>query len=210
MSVSKLQSPLSAKNSNFSNPSNYEFRAQGIAINLLPKEILLDRLQSSKLRVINKLSFLILILLIFFTSATLALRISQNSELEIIQAGLVSAQSKVTSLQGKEVRVMLLKQRLKSIQSLSGTDHKIKDIFNLVSYIVQTEAPLVEISDFTIDKNGNMQLAIKTSSLSDLEKFFASLGDTNKNAGLVSKVELSGLSYVKGAIYQVDMRIIQK
>jgi len=54
----------------------------GISINLLPQDIILQRKQSSKLVLVNRISVGVLVTLVFFTSATGALRIMQNSELK--------------------------------------------------------------------------------------------------------------------------------
>ena len=178
-----------------------------ILVNLLPKEVILQRKQSSKLSTASKISFMLLVILIFFTSATLALRISQVYQLNTAQAGVVKAEEKLASLRDKEGQITVLKQRLNSIQSLIGSDDKKKSIFNLIVYLTPTE---LQVSDLAVDKNGNVVVSFYGSSLVAMETLISSLADQEKNFDLISKVELEGLSLGKDSVYRFSMKVVSK
>lgn len=178
-----------------------------MTINLLPPEVMLQRKQGFKLTLANQISIAALVILIFFTSATLALRFFQNSELKAAKEELTSAEGKVNSLQSREVQIVLLKQRLASIENLTGSDLKRKAIFNLVIYLTP---PNIQIIDVSVDKNGNMSLSLASSSLPSIETLFASLGDNEKNSGLISKVGLEGFSLSKDMAYRFNLSIKPK
>ena len=50
-----------------------------LSVNLLPQEVLLERKQSSKLSLINKISIVALVILMIITSTVFALRIFQGA-----------------------------------------------------------------------------------------------------------------------------------
>ena len=178
-----------------------------ISVNLLPQEILLQKGQRSKLLLINKISIFTLVVLVFFTSATLALRLIQGSALQKSQQSLVYAQDRVTSLKDKEQQIFLLKDRLDSIQSLSDLDVKRREIFNLVVFLTPPDIHILEIS---VDKDGNMNISLVSPSLSSIGTLVSNLGNQEKNSNLISRVELQGLSIGKDFVYRFSLRIVPK
>lgn len=178
-----------------------------ISVNLLPQEVILQRSQSSKLSKVTKLSFGLLVVLIFFTSATLALRVSQMYQLNQTQQGLARAQERLAGFQNKEGQMVVLKQRLDAIQSLIGTDEGKKSIFNLIVYLTPSD---MQISDLTVDRNSNLMVSFSSPSLVAVETLISSLGDTGKNFDLISKVHLEGLSYGKDSVYRFTLKITSK
>lgn len=178
-----------------------------ISVNLLPEEIVLQRKQSSKLLFINKMSVVFLIALVFFASATLALRLSQNIQLENSMEVLARSQSRVTSLKGKEEQVIVLKQRLNSIQNLMGGDIKRRAIFNLIVFLTP---PDIQISEMSVDRNGNMGVSFTSSTLSSVDTLISDLGNKEKNLDLISKVDLEGLTLSKDNAFRFALKITGK
>ncbi len=176
----------------------------GILINLLPQEVLLERRQNSKLVFLNRLSVVLLIVLVFFTSATLALRIMQNSELEEANKGLVLATEEVNSFKERETQVLALKERLGLIQNLMEGDAKRKEIFNLIVFLTP---PDMQISEALVDKNGNTTASFTSPSLTAVQTLINNLGDKEKNSNIVTKVQLEGLSMGKDGVYRFSLKI---
>lgn len=174
------------------------------SVNLLPKEILLQRTQSSKLALISKLSIGMLVILVFLASATLALRIAQGVQLKGAKHSVVLAEDKISSLKGKEEALIALKQRLISIKKLSSQDAKIKAIFNLVVYLTP---PGVQINEASVDQNGNMGLVLASTDLSSFNTMVGNLGNKEKNGDMIAKVDLSSLSLTKDAVYRFALKI---
>lgn len=176
-------------------------------INLLPPEILAQRKQSFKISLLNKLSILALLALIFFTAITLALRVMQSFTLKSSEEGLVKAEEKVTALQGKEGQILILKQRLNVISNLMGADNKRKAIFNLIVFLTPAQ---MQITEGSVDKSGNMSLSLISPSLSILESFLADLASPQKNLNMISKVDMEGLSLGKDSNYRFSLKIVPK
>ena len=178
----------------------------GISVNLLPKDVILQRRQNSKLSIVNRLSVGLLITLVFFTSATLAVRIMQRTQLQNVQQGLVYAQEKVQNLSGKEEQVIILKNRLDAIGSLMGGDSKRKEVFNTVIHLTPLDLQVIEV---LVDKNGIMTISFSGSSLPSIKELLANL--SNKENGLdPAKINLEGLSLGKDSVYRFTLKIIPK
>lgn len=188
-------------------PASQVSLASGILVNLLPTEELQKRKHSVRLALINKISIGILAALIFFTSAAFALRLSQNFELQNAQIGLARAEAQVTNLKGKEEQAFILKERLAAISNLLGGDSKRKAIFNLVVFLTPTD---ILISEASVDRGGNMNLSLKSPTISSIETLISNLGNKEKNADLIAKVSLEGLSLGKDSIYHFSLKIIPK
>lgn len=175
-----------------------------ISINLLPQTVLLERIQSSKLNFINKISIGVLILISFLTISVLLMRVNQNRENDQIINQVKGVEDKVASFSSKETAAFALKNRLDIISSKIGSDEKVKSMFNLIVYLTPPE---VTLYDATVDKNGNITATFTSTSLSDIDKLFLSLADKETNLGLVSKVDLNGISLGKDSTYRFSLKI---
>lgn len=178
-----------------------------LMINLLPSEVILSRKQRSKFALISKISVIVLITLVFLTSTTLALRFSQTFDLKKAEQGLVMAEGKVVTLKDKESQVIALKKRLESIAAILGGDAKRKAIFNMVIFLIPPDIQVLEVN---VDKNGNMNLSLSSSSLLSIQTLVDDLGDSEKNSNLVSKIDLDGLSLGRDSVYRFLLKIVPK
>lgn len=178
-----------------------------VSVNLLPPEILLQRKHDSKLIVANKLSILVLIILIFFTSATIALRLAQNNQLQSSREALASAQNVVTGLGSKEESLLVLKQRLGQIDTLLGEDTKRKSMFNMLVSLTPSD---VGISEVSVDKNGAILASFNSFSLPSVETFLEDMTDSQNSSDLIKKIDLEGFSLSKGNVYRFSLRIMPK
>lgn len=178
-----------------------------ISVNLLPQDVILQRNHSAKLSLLNKLSITLLVVLTFFTSVTLTLRIAQSTELDHTRNNFAYAQDEVSGFKDKEEQLVILKRRLAGIESIIGSDTKKKALFNTILYLIP---PGVQISDAEIDKKGVMSLTINTSSLDEINQYITALGSKDKNSDLVSRVDLDSLTSSKDNIYYLTLRITPK
>ncbi|MDO8570490.1 MAG: hypothetical protein Q7R97_02795 [Candidatus Daviesbacteria bacterium] len=178
-----------------------------LMINLLPQDIILKRKQHSKFALISKISIAVLVVLVFLTSTTLALRFSQALKLKETEQGLVVAEGKINSMTDKEGQLIALKKRLDSISSILGGDSKRKSIFNMVVYLIPPDIQVLELS---VDKSGNMIISLNSSSLLSIQTLFSDLGEKEKNSDLISKVNLEGLSMGRNAVYTFSLKITPK
>ncbi|MDO8498442.1 MAG: hypothetical protein Q7S44_01525 [bacterium] len=174
-----------------------------VAINLLPPEILQQRRHDARLIAINRISVGVLIVLIFFTSATLTLRFTQNNKLQKSEQALVYAQSQISQLGNKEANIAFLKQRLATIESLQGADITTRAVFNLILSALPSG---VQITDLSIDKKGKVNISLTSGSLESIDALLASL-TRQENDDFVARIDLDGLSVSKGSLYRLSLKI---
>lgn len=211
MDIKKPAYPL-GKEKTILQKENLSFEERGtsvskITVNLLPPEVIIQRKHNSKLALVNRVSMVALVVLVFFSSTTLALRISQSFELQKAQKGLALAEGRVSSLKSREEQAAILKQRLDAIQNLMGTDAKRKAIFNLIIFLLPPE---IQVSDIIVDENGNMALSLSSPSLRAIEVLTESLSNKEKSSDMVAKVDLDGLSVGKDSAYRFSLKITPK
>ncbi|MDO8429127.1 MAG: hypothetical protein Q7S88_00675 [Candidatus Daviesbacteria bacterium] len=174
-----------------------------IKVNLLPAEILIERKKSLKLTLLNKLSISMLVILLFLASASLALRFTQSEKFKNINENLVFAEGKVTSLKGKEAKVVALKQRLRSIDTLLSADSKIREIFDLAV----SSSSGVDILDVSISKNGNMTISFSSDNLEGIEGLIINMINKGREKNLISEIFLEGLTLGKDGFYKFELRV---
>ncbi len=183
------------------------FLATKILINLLPPEIIMRRKHNAKISLLNKVSIAALVVLIFFTSATISLRVSQSLQLKKSQSDLVYAQGQVNSLSQKGAQTALIKQKIEEIQQELGTDSKLKKSFNVITSMMPVS---FKIYDMAIDRNGNINISLSSPSIFDIDSFFNDLMDPSKNGGIVSNVKLDGISWAPDSTYKFSIKILAK
>ncbi|KKR81237.1 MAG: hypothetical protein UU73_C0003G0199 [Candidatus Daviesbacteria bacterium GW2011_GWA1_41_61] len=177
------------------------------AFNLLPEDLLLERKHSSKLVFVNRLSIVVLVLIVLFASGTLMLRLSQEAPLKKAQETLSGAESKITALKDRESQLLTLKQQLGLIDSLSGGDTKKRAVFNLMVLSLPFET---QISDLGVDKNGQMEAVLSSVSVDSLETLLVNLTNQEKNSDLIRKIELNSLAVGKDGQYRFSLSITPK
>lgn len=175
-----------------------------ISINLLPHEVLIERIQSHKTNFVNKISIGVLVVVIFVTAIVATFRLLQNNEITRINSQISVAEQNLVAERSKEETINALKNRLSSIQKLLGSDEKIKAMFNLIAFLTPPE---ITMSDTTVDKNGTVTASFSSKSLVSIESFFTNLGSKEKNSSLVSKVDLDGISLGKDSMYHFALKV---
>lgn len=175
-----------------------------LSINLLPQSVLLERIQSSKLSLVTKISIGILTVVILITGGVFFLRLSQNQENARIADQVKASEIKVKTFSTKESEAFALKNRMDSIASKIGTDDKIKEMFNLIVYLTPLD---VTLYDAAVDKNGVITASFTSSSLSSIDKLLTSLSNPETNFKLVKSVDLNGISLGKDLTYRFALRV---
>lgn len=178
-----------------------------ILVNLLPPEIILRRQHNVKLLFINHLSIAVLIILVFFTSLTLTIRVAQKAEIEKTNQDVALAQEKVSAQSIKEGQVITLKSRLASINEISKNDSlRIKMLEMLINLI----PPGAAISELSVDKKGLVNISLSSTSLDILETFISDLSNEEKNGGLAKQISMETMSLGKDARYYAVLHIVAK
>ncbi len=178
-----------------------------MSLNLLPKSHLEDQKKLSFVYLINKISIGLLILLVFLTAGMLVMRILQKLEFEKSADIVKLAEAKVNSLQTKEASLVLLKQKLDTINQLSTVDAKRKAIFSLIIFLSSSD---ISFTDINIGRDGSAVISAASSSLVSIDQLINNLSSKEKNAGVINKVVLDGLSLGKDSIYRFSLKVYPK
>lgn len=175
-----------------------------ISINLLPQSVLLERIQSSKLSMVNKVSIGVLLVAVIITSGVLLFRINQNQQNNAIEDAVKQAENKVKSYAVSETTAFALKNRLDVISQKIGSDDKIKQMFNLIVYLTPSD---VTLYDASVDKNGVVVASFTSTSLLGVDRLLTSLSNKETNFNLVTGLDLNGISLGKDGIYRFSLRV---
>lgn len=178
-----------------------------IRVNLLPKEVVEKQRQSRGVTLLNRLSIGVLLVVAFFASITLSVRFLQSLNLKNASENLALAQSKVDQLNERESRLGLIKEYLKSYNSLATADEKKRAVFSLVAFLAPSD---VQFSDITIGRDGSTLISASTTTLGSIDKLLSDLTDKTKNADLIAKVDVDGLSLGKDFVYRFSLKITMK
>ena len=178
-----------------------------ININLLPREVVERQRKNAGLGFLNKISIIVLVVMVFFASVTLSIRLLQKLNLQTANQNLVLAQSKVGSLGDRETQLVLLKEYLSSYKTLSSADEKKKAVFSLVAFLAPSD---VQFNDIGISRDGNTVISASSTSLTSIDKLMNDLTDKQKNADLVARVDVDGLSLGKDSVYRFGLKIITR
>src|SRR5437588_594087 len=95
-----------------------------ISINLLPVEFTQEQVKNAKFYKIQARGIVIILIMIFLASLTIALRILQSHNIQQVQAQVDETSQKVSNLKDKEVALAVLKNRLATIGQYLGVPSK--------------------------------------------------------------------------------------
>ncbi|QQG43271.1 MAG: hypothetical protein HYW45_03650 [Candidatus Daviesbacteria bacterium] len=181
--------------------------AKNLSINLLPVEYAQVYAADERFRKIQRIGISILVLLIFLSSTTFALSLLQNSNILQAQAKLQVEESAINKFKPQEESVILLKDRLNSLQKLSTAPSQSSAMYSLVDALMSASiSPTLIVTD----TSGNLSLSLATTNSSEIDNFIASLTNPQKNQNLVSKVDVESLSRGKDGLYRVNLKIFSK
>lgn len=178
-----------------------------ITINLLPIEFTRLLKEYSRFYRIQTISISIILFLFFLTSVTIALRIFQSQQIQIAQAGLSQYSEKVSNLAPKEASLVILKNRLDTLDKVSGFPSKQRAVYNLVANLLPAS---ITVSSISVDRNGEMSLTLVSQVFGDFDVFLSSLTDKETNEDKISKVSIDSLSRARDGIYRANIKVTPK
>lgn len=177
-----------------------------ISINLLPAEYTGLLKEYTKFYKIQTISIILILVLIFLSSITVALRLFQSQRIKIAQANLEDVTTKVTQQKPKESSLTVLKSRLSTIDQISSLPSKQREMYNLVSSLLP---PSLNISNVSVDKSGGMLLSIISQDFSNIDSFITQL-TTDPSQNKINQVIIEGLSRSRDGTYRGNLKIIAK
>ncbi len=178
-----------------------------VTINLLPEEFKIEELKRSKFYKIQSIGVGIILLFIFLSSLTIALRILQSQSLSQIQSKLTDEEQKITGLKTTQASLLLLKNRLVAINQYLGTSSSQVQMYELINKLVPQS---VSVSSISVDKSGNVLIIASTSDASYIDDLISKLTSSEYSQGEIVSVAMEGLSRGRDGIYRLNIKIKTK
>ncbi len=175
-----------------------------ISINLLPVEFTQAEVKRAKFYKIQAIGVAIVLLMIFLSSVTLALRILQSRGIGRIQFLMTQSEGKVLDLKDRQAQLLLLKNRLTIINQYLGTSSKQTAIFKLLDKLLP---PSLSISSFSVDKSGDVQLTAVAPDTVTLETLITNLTTKESSEGKISQIAIESLNRGKDGFYRLSLKI---
>ncbi len=175
-----------------------------ISINLLPQEFTQAEVKRAKFYKIQSIGVLAILLVIFLSSLTVALRILQSRSIEQIQSRLTQSEAKIVDLKDRQSQLLLLKDRLTAINLHIGTPSKQTSVFRLLDKLLPKS---LSVSSFSVDKAGDAQITALVQDAVVLENLITNLTSIENNEGKIASVALESLSRGRDGFYRLSMKI---
>lgn len=175
-----------------------------ILINLLPQEFTKASQQQAKYYKLRLVAIISLMLIVFLTSTTIALRILQNRQVEAAKFTLEAAQTQVSQFKQTEVSLVVLKDRLNNISQIITTSSKQNAMYSLINSLIP---PSISVDSITIDRTGNTVLSVSGREAAVLDDFISNLSDNSKNESKIASVEINNFSRSRESLYRLSIKI---
>lgn len=175
-----------------------------ISINLLPRDFLVEETKRSKFYKVQTICISIILFMIFLSILTISLIILQNGYLKNAQLQVGDAQAKVSSLSDKQAELVILKNRLSSINQYLGTPSKQAEMYNIVNSLIP---PTVAVSSVSVGSDGTVTISAVTSDSSALDQLFTDLLNKDKNEGKITTVSIDALNRGRDGVYRVSFKV---
>lgn len=175
-----------------------------IAINLLPTEFLAQEITRSKFIKIQTIGVVFILMMIFLSSLTIALRILRSQSIVQIQNRLAKSEQRITNLKDAQGSLLLLKNRLVAINQYLESPSKQAQMFNLINGLLPAS---VSVSSVAVDKDGGVLVLATTSDSSSLDQTISNLISQEKNQDKISQVSVESLGRGRDGIYRLSFKV---
>lgn len=175
-----------------------------ISINLLPSEFLTQELKAGKFYKVQAVGVAVILGMIFLTSVTLALRILQSRNLNLVQARLTEAEQRASDLKSTQASLILLKDRLKVVNQYLGIPSKQNSIYNLVDRLIPSS---VLVNTITVARDGEVVIVASVTDSKTLDNLITSLTSKDTNQDIVKQVSIENLSRARDGFYRISLKI---
>lgn len=175
-----------------------------ISINLLPTEFLAEELKRVKFIKLQIIGVGVVLTMIFLSSLTVALRVLQSSNISQIQSKLGTVEEKVSNLKNKQASLVLLKNRLVTIDKYLGQPSTQNSMYTLLEKLVPQG---VAISSLSLDKDGNTTIVAVVPDSTTLDNLMLNLLQSDRNEGKIKQVTIESLNRGRDGVYRLSLKI---
>lgn len=178
-----------------------------ISINLLPPEIIVEQIKRAKFYKIQFVGVVIVLVMVFLASLTVALRILQSQNIVLAQAQLDEAEQKVSNLKSTQASLFILKNRLAVVSKYLGVPSKQSSMYKLVDKLISSAAA---INSITIDKDGNAVMLLSVSDSLILDDLINNLSQKESNEDKIDQISIDSLNRGRDGLYRLSLKIKAK
>lgn len=176
-----------------------------IAINLLPPEFTQAEVKRAKFYKIQAAGMAIVLLMVFLSSLSVALRILQSQNVKNVQTVVSAQEQKIEGLKETQVSLLLLKNRLTTISQYLGTSSKQTAMYELLDKLIPSS---VSINSVSVDKTGAVSLLSLIPDSITLDNMVNNLTDKTLSNNQIKQVSLDTISRGKDGFYRVSLKIV--
>lgn len=175
-----------------------------IAINLLPVEFTESEIKRAKFYKVQAVGIAVILAMVFLSSLSVALRILQSQNMKGIQNQVSASEQKIQQLKSKQVSLLILKNRLTTIDKYLSFPSKQTENFKLLDRLIPAS---ISISSVNVDKSGSITILGLVPDSTVLGNLIDNLTDKEKNGNLIKQVSIDTLSRGRDSLYRVSLTI---
>ena len=180
---------------------------QKIIIDLLPLEFRKEEQTRARFYKIQAAGIGFILLTVFLASLTVALRVMQSQQIVQIQTRAKSAEQKVSDLKNTQASLLLLKNRLTTINQYLAIPSRQTQMFDLIRRLMPAGSSIDTIS---IAKSGEVLILATILDSNSLDELIANLVSSESNEDKVSGVNIETLSRGKDGIFRLSFKVKPK
>lgn len=178
-----------------------------ITINLLPLEFREQDLKNAKFYKVQIIGIAIVLLMIFLSSLTVALRILQGQTISQIQSQLSQSEQRISNLKNTQASLLLLKSRLATINQYLGTPSLQTQNYKIINKLFP---PSISISSISIGNGGEILILANAPDGSSVDSLITNLTSKDNNEDKISQISLENINRGKDGIYRLSLKVKTK
>lgn len=175
-----------------------------ISINLLPPEFLAGELKRTKFVKLQTIGIGVVLVMIFLSSLTVALRILQSHNISQIQSRLDNAQGKVLGLKDRQASIILLKNRLTTIDKYLDEPSIQNSMYTLLDKLLPQT---IAITSLSLDKIGDTTFTAVVPSSITVDNLISDLLSPDRNEGKIKQISIESLNRGRDGLFRLSLKI---
>ncbi len=165
---------------------------------------MVEEIKKAKFYKIQTIGVGIILIMIFLSSLTVALRILQSYNISQIQGKLSKIEDRVSGLKNRQASLVLLKDRLTSINKYWGQPSKQSNMYSLLDKIIPTQAVITALS---VEKTGDATISLVVSNSDILDNLISGLLLQDTDQSKINKISIENLNRGRDGTYRLSLKI---
>lgn len=178
-----------------------------IAINLLPIEFRAQQIRAVNFYKIQIVGVVAILVMFFLSSIVVTFRILQNQNILHIQKRVTAHEQKISDLKNAQGAMLLLKNRLTTINQYLGTASKQTQIYQLITTLLPAS---FSVSSISVSKEGEVIILGIVSDSVALDSVINNLTSQSSNQDKISQVLVESIGRGRDGIYRLSLKIKPK